>query len=98
VHGSNPARGHSAQAWRPATRSRPKGGMGALAAWLPCTANAWDGMVARLPTGRWWLAGGKVLSESSWGSLGGHRARRGLVGLTEGGGATMGRSDGGQLW
>jgi hypothetical protein len=49
-----------------------------------------DGAVARSPTARWWLAGGKVLLASSWGPPGGCRARRGLVGLTEGGGHLRG--------
>jgi hypothetical protein len=83
----NLAWGHSPPAWRPATRDRPKGwlglglaarssrgggtrarvvasGPGALAAWSPPA-------VVCSPTTRWWLAGGKVLSASSWGPPGG---------------------------
>jgi hypothetical protein len=58
---------------------------GMLAAWSPCAAHARDNAVTWLPTGRWWLAGRKVLPASSWEPPGGHRARRGLVGLTKGG-------------
>jgi hypothetical protein len=64
---------------------------GALAAWSLCAARAWDGMVVRSPTPRYWLSGGKVLPISSWGPPGGCWARRGLAGLTEGGGRLRGR-------
>jgi hypothetical protein len=44
-----------------------------------------NGVVARLPRRRWWLADGKVLPVSSWGPSGGRRATRAEAGLTEGG-------------
>jgi hypothetical protein len=64
---------------------------GVLAAWSPCAARAQDDAVTWLPTGRWWLAGRKVLPARSWEPPGGHRARRGLVGLTEGSNVTKGQ-------
>jgi hypothetical protein len=58
-----------------------------LRTWSP-RAGRRSGTVAE---GWWWLAGGKVLPTSSWGSPGGRRARRGLAGITEGGGVMTGR-------
>jgi hypothetical protein len=46
----------------PAARERD-----ALAARLPHAVHACDGAVAHSSVARWWLAGGKVLSVSSWG-------------------------------
>jgi hypothetical protein len=63
---------------------------GALVVWSPRATRAQDGAVACSPMAWWWLAGGKVLPVSLWGPAGGHRARRGLAGLTEGGGRLRG--------
>jgi hypothetical protein len=79
--------------WRPATRGRPIGWLGlslaarsrapsALAARSPRAVRACDGAVECSSTAWWWLAGGKVLPVSSWGTQGGRWARRGLVGLS----------------
>jgi hypothetical protein len=43
----------------------------ALAARSPRAVRAWDNMVVRSPTARWWLAGGKVYPRSTSGPQGG---------------------------
>jgi hypothetical protein len=72
-----------AVAWRGARRARSRRGY-----------RAQDGAMARLPTARWRLAGGKVMSVSLRGAQGGRRARRSVVEPTR---AVVRRGGGGEL-
>jgi hypothetical protein len=56
--------------------------LGALEPRSPRAVRACDGTVARSTAAQWWLAGGKVLSESSRGPQGGCRATRSGAELT----------------
>jgi hypothetical protein len=56
---------------------------GALTVQSPHTVRVRDGVMARSPAARWWLAGGKVKSGSTSGAPGWRRAMGGPVGLTE---------------
>jgi hypothetical protein len=96
VLGQNPARRYSARHGglpRAACWPGPAAGAarvlrrcvcaGHTGAWSPRVTCTRDGVVARSPRGRWWLAGGKVLPASSRGPPGGRQTRRELAELIE---------------